>query len=105
APVNAFLFLNTSGTAGAAFALVLGNPSQPGLDLGPSGFLNLGAPLFFLINGFLPPGSNLNVNGEALTALPLPASIPIGLTFTLQGLVQSPGKLLLTNPETFTTVL
>ncbi len=105
APVNSFLFINTSGTAGAAYALVLGTPSPAGLDLGPSGILNLGAPLFFLINGFLPPGSNLNANGEALLSLPLPPTIPIGLTFTLQGLVQAPGKLALTNAETLTVVL
>ncbi len=102
-PTGRLSFVNVSGAAGQPYALLLGTGLDPGLPLFGWGIanINLQLPFELPINGFFgSPLGLLDATGEQWLPVAIPLGLPAGATTSIQGVVNTPTGLLLTNAET-----
>ena len=91
------LSIEITGGALEPVALLIGESLEPGLRVGPPGFLNLTQPAA-LLDGFAPGGFLFRTGPLGAFRLNLTSSLPIGSELALQAVVGRQGELRLSGP-------
>lgn len=92
--------LSMSGVGGSFGAIAVGFPGVGVVPLSNWGLMSFDPAMPVVVIAYAP----LSQSGELMTSLDVPASVPLGINFMVQGLMLAPGAQLLTNPVIFVLV-